>query len=812
MYPGHFDSKDLSLFRPCEQNCGNEKHGPAVVGNCDSEIIPPVRGLILGYNRRGAGFPLTELKKWIRLNTSCFAVEKIDFLADEGCIRYLPSLLEFARAERSSLSLRTADLGLVDVLAAGDITGLHDVFLSPEILDGALLKAWFVLCEEKCLPVRLQVSPSPAGRPDPEAFAEQISSAVSVNVTLEPSFSTSRTSTCLSDGQEAVRWMNAVVRALRQHGVETHLMGLPFCHIEEGNYPCAVNTPQFFRHHQHYLKRAYSFGETIFSASPNRTAMLIENMLSQGSSLNNVVDNALLPWILGHPKAYARTWMLHKIRRHLPRFGRPAPLPESAVDWEASLKRGETEKEKALGGECSRCRFYRICDRSTPAFQRALPGMRVKARPGTAIVDPLCFLRTQAAYYDVIDDKRRHLPAHLELLAKRACEITAGKTPSREIPVDAYEIENHYNPIDDASKRWLSLSRGELQSTVLMRVEVPFTMMLTFGGGIAEQIGFRFGRGVRIVCPMVDYSHRLVLHVDKDGYYVLLRDGVLVRPTEFDAAPALPERLPAILEPRICIHNIDGFILTQTLLLWEGADTLEKARRSRVKYSVIIVSTKYARRLQAVLLALAHQRGVDPASYEVIVAYVPGIDGTDDLLESMGHSCPHLSVVRSTFSEDFVRSKGFMINESMRLASGEWIILMDSDILVPPNMFSKIEEIIEGAHFIAPDGRRMLSAEVTSRILLGEVRPWEEFDELCKSAPEYRYREGSGVPCGFFQCVRRDVLERLPYHELDHFEASDHVFGKEVLATFGPETRMEHVDVLHLDHGGRQWYGTDKHR
>jgi glycosyltransferase involved in cell wall biosynthesis len=146
------------------------------------------------------------------------------------------------------------------------------------------------------------------------------------------------------------------------------------------------------------------------------------------------------------------------------------------------------------------------------------------------------------------------------------------------------------------------------------------------------------------------------------------------------------------------------------------------------------------------------------------------------------------------------------------VASGEWIVLIDSDIIVPPNLFKKLAEAESGAHFIAPDGRRMLTPETTSRVLLGEVRPWEEFDAVAASTDDYRYREGAGVPCGFFQAVRRDVLEALPYQELDHFEGSDWIFGRDVINRFGKETRLEGVDVLHLDHGGRQWYGTEKHR
>ena len=437
-----------------------------------------------------------------------FAVEKIDFMAAGPSMRYLPALLEFARAERTALSLRVGDPGLIDGFAAMDSTGLHDVFLTQSGMAEGILESWSCLCEERGLPVRVQVSPPEAGRQDPDRLADLLQKAVAVIVSPAPSFCTARPRSFGEKGHEAIRWMNDLACALRQRGVETHLTGLPFCHVDEGNYSCVVNVPQFFLHHQHYLKQAYEFAETIFSCSPNRMAMLVENRLNQGRSMSNAVDNALLPWILGHPKAYARTWMLHKIRRHLPRFRKPAPIPEGPMDWETALEGLRKEKEKGLGRECACCRFHRICDRATPAFKELFPKQKIESRPGTVIVDPLCFMKKQDVHYDGIDEARRHLPRYLELLAEHAHGITTTRTPTREIPVDAYEIENHYNPIDDASKRWISLSKGELLSTILGRLQLPFTMMLTFGGGIAEQIGFSFGRGARIVCPMIDYSHR----------------------------------------------------------------------------------------------------------------------------------------------------------------------------------------------------------------------------------------------------------------------------------------------------------------
>jgi len=212
-----------------------------------------------------------------------------------------------------------------------------------------------------------------------------------------------------------------------------------------------------------------------------------------------------------------------------------------------------------------------------------------------------------------------------------------------------------------------------------------------------------------------------------------------------------------------------------------------------------------------VLLGLAHQRGVPLEEIEVIVAYIPGLDATDDLIDSMRATHPQLRIVRSPFPKANARSKGFMINESARLARGEWFVLLDSDVVLPPDFFARLGALGPEARFVAPDGRKMLTPETTAAVLLGEVRPWEDYDGLLQDAGEYRSQEAKGIPPGFCQCVRREVFEKVPYVELDHFEASDWHFAKTIIDDFGPETRFEDMQVLHLDHGGSQWYGTAKH-
>lgn len=772
---------------------------------------PPVRGLVLSRNRRGRAFPFIDQKKWIRLCGRVFKNVKIDYQADALSLAAFSDLAAFSRGEDVRLSLRIDDTIRPGKMVAEIMPEVMDIYFCPRRPDPGLLREWGGFCSENQVPLRVRIMPAPGVRPDPEKLAENMGNAVSVNVALSDPFANGESNNGMVECKEVVRWMNALTGALDNLGVEANLIGLPFCHVDQHLHGHVLTQCHFFLDHQQYDKRSYELAERIQYFGPARLANIIESLLARGKSNNQFLNNMLFPWLIGHPVLHARVWALHRLRRHLGIFRKEMQVPGSEAEWTAAIENQHSGYLRKLDVQCRRCKFLRVCDRKTKTFASILPDLPVQAIKGETVLSRIEGDEDRKRYYDVIDAVRCSIPEHLKRLSETAIKIISSEKPSREIPVDAYQIENNYNPMDDSSKRWYSLSTGELLSTVLGRFTPPFTLLITFGGGIAEQVGFSFGRYAKILCPMIDYSHKVALHVDAEGIYVLLRDGVLMRPTELEGMAKVPERLSDVLEPRISIHNIDGFILTQTLLVWEDVPLGDKTR-TQAKYSVLVVSTRYTRRLQAVLLALAHQTGIAPDQLEVVVAYVPGIDATDDLLNSMAHTHPHLRIVRSTFSEEYVHAKGFMINESVRAASGKWIVLMDSDIIVPPDIFEKINALEEEASFIVPDGRKMLTPEMTSKILLGEICSWEAYEDLSRSTEDCRYREGSGVPCGFFQCVRREVLETIPYYEFDHFEGADWFFGQDVVKQFGPQTWLEGVNVLHLDHGGRQWYGTQKHK
>lgn len=780
---------------------------PGTGGDTD-ETLPPVRGLVLTQNAHGRLFTLTDLRKWLRLSATIFKVEKVDILAVPEACSMLPELAACAAHEGLRFSWRIAPpIQPSDLPPPSEVMPL-DVLLCAQPWDRTWLREWLACCTRKNMRARVQLQFPFDEDADPEALADLLASAEAVYLTYADPFTSPPRP--VADGPGLIAHMAAVARALEKRGVEAHLLGLPFCHVDADLRHAVRNAPQFHLDHQHYQKRAYDTAVNMFACAPVWMGKAMENLLARNTSVHNAIDRSLLPWILNHPRFYVRVWMFHKLTRQLKRLrGAASPIPENLSAAEAEVARMQRQARRRMGPVCARCRFQRLCDHETETFRSAFPGLRARAEAGEPIADSLCFIRGAERYHDAVDAARRAWPERQVALAEEARRVTLREPHTREVTADSYDIVNHYTHHMPGAVRWCSFSVKELWSTPLPRIEPPFTMTLTFGGGIAEHVGFAFGRHAKIMCPMIDYTHRLTLHADADGAYVLLRDNVLVRPTEFDDERRLPVRLAGSLEPRIVMSNIDGFVITQTLLYWEGAPAAHETNRG-IKYSIIVINSRYARRLQAALLAIAHQRDFDLSQVEVVIGYIPGLDTTDDIIDSMRAVYPQLRIVRVPFSADYLRSKGFMINESRKSTTGEWIVLLDADILIPPDFFARIEREADRSHFIAPDGRKMLTPETTARILLGEIAPWDCYEALAEAAPEYRFREAMRVPIGFCQCVRREILEQIPYHELDHFEGSDWIFGKSVLDIHGPETRLEGVPVLHLDHAGSQWYGAPK--
>jgi hypothetical protein len=767
------------------------------------------------HNALGKPLAVLDLKRWIRLNRIVYKMEKIDLLNRTPDVGPILAMLEWGDELDARISLRTDCSAPPCDLAALQEAGLFDVFLTPSSPNDPKLGEWMRACHDADLDVRLQLEAPLPRNTDIDSLADRIAASgnvVAFNMAMHDPF-TRFMRPNRGDSDTVLKEVNALVAAVEAKGIESNLLRLPYCFVSEENMPRAATRIQFHLDHQHYGKQSYELAEQLYPRSPQIVGKLLMMYLGHATSWKNPIDAIVISYLMYQKRwAFARLAALHKLTRHLKYFpGMPKRNRDPEAEYKRDLKRLEKQQRSSRTAAVAQCRYRRITDYELDRLQRVLPGLEPHAVPGELITSPMHFAANQRKHYDDIDAARCGVSEGHEALAKKANEIVNNVEPDYEVDSFKVHVKGTFHEAMPGGVRWFSVSNCEKLTWPIAELQPPFTISTTFGGGIADYIGYSFGRHCKLLCPMEAFSHRLVLHVEADGHYVLLRDGKRVQPLEFEGQHYVPTRLGGRLEPCLSIWNIDQTIVTQTMQVWEGEKLVEQTADD-VKYSILIVSTRYTRRLQAVFRSIAHQQGIDLKQLEIILCYVPGVDGSDDLIDSMQLTHPDLRILRCPFPEQNANSKGFMINEGINMARGEWIMLLDSDILLPPNWFTKVREIEDpDTYFIAPDGRKMLPKDVTAKILLGEVAPWDHWDDLLTLPCEFRLREAWGMPIGFCQVVRRECFDKVDYDEYDHFEGADWKFGKDIREEYAMEKRLSGVAVLHLDHGGSQWYGTQKH-
>lgn len=787
-----------------------------------TQRIPPRRGLVTIHNAKGARLDATDVNRWIRLNRLAFGVHKVDVLAYGEVPDYALAFPTYARTPLLDERHRSLEF---DVSLRSDCTaappqddalnkrGLFDAFLCPPTEDAPHLGAWFDACQHANLPIRLQLQAPFQPRLDVEALARRIAHAgvKAVNVVLSDPFAVSTPCRSEAESRRTVDAMNALTVALDQNGLEVNLIGLPLCLATDQTRGHAENSYQFFRDHQQYDRTAFDLAARLYRRGPRIAAKTVMLLLARSASFHNPLDELVLDWLYSkHPLLHSWVAFMRKLTYDLRLFGRSAErVPRERMLARHEAKRRETQARRHRSAACAGCALRRICDQETPEFKRLFPGLTVSAQPGDLQLDTMHFVGQQPKYYDEIDALRLQAVEAQQALARDARDRMASCPPTRMLPVAEYGSDKvFYEPLSGAV-RWHAVTSAEQRSTKIGAFGAPFAISVTFGGGIARYIGFSVLRHVRLLCPMIAYTHRLAIYVAEDGRYVLLRDGEPIPPVELTGSFYVPVRLPHGMEVRLAVWDMDETIGSQDIEIWEGFGD-GSADRPKAKYSVIVICSRFSRRLQAVLRSIAHQQDFDLSQVEVIVAYVPGLDTTDDIIDSLGAVHPELRVLRSPFTARQANAKGFMINESLRLASGEWILLLDSDILLPPDMFAQVDAVDGNSVFIAPDGRKMLDRETTARILLGDIEPWRAWQTLLDGPGEYRQRESEGLPIGFCQIIKASCFEKVAYKEHEHYEGADFDFALAMRKHFGTETRMQGVPVLHLDHGGSQWYGARK--
>ncbi|HUW60959.1 MAG TPA: glycosyltransferase [Candidatus Bathyarchaeia archaeon] len=767
------------------------------------DSLPPVRGLVVLTNSRGQTFPLRDVQRWINLNRLMFKVEKIDVLARHVDVHLIKTLVEYARlntAVNAAVSLRTDCSGPPPDPGLLRDAGLLDVFLTPPEPDGDLFHRWLDACGKAGRAVRVQLCAPFGASLDVRALAARLKAAgaLAVNIVLYDAFDTPMA----SHGKDVtLAKMNELAAAVAAQEIETSLYGLPLCLVVDENMPMAGNRPLFFQDHQQYDRGAYELAAKLYRRPVKRARLALAILIAGRTQIENPLDKWVVEWLLvNRPWWYCFLMLVHKVTLY-------SRLIKSRVPEAADSSPPEPAREKAKGPRCGSCSLRRICDGETAEFKRALPGVEVRPRDGQPVLSPAHFSGQRQRHYDGIDALRLQAESQRQALVEEAGRLMVQQTPE-VLPASHYWALNTYGEPLSGAVRWHSATHAEKLSSIVAYIQSPFVISCSIGGGIADLAGFAVGRTGRLVCPMLLPSHEISLYVKKGGGYVLMRDGQPVTPAQLGRSYYVPALMPDWNPIQLSLWNVDGTITTQEVRIWKEPDAA--LPEPRAKYSVVIFSTRFSRRLQATLQSLAHQEGVVPGDLEVVVGYVPGIDATDDVLESVRLAHPGLRVKRAAFPEHRVKSKGFIINESVRQATGEWVVLMDADILLPPDFFTRVEAETAGCVFMAPDGRVMLDAETTAKVLLGEIEPRLEWRALVNGG-EYRHRESEGIPIGFCQIVRATCFEKVQYEEYEHFAVADSNFGLAMRREFGQEKRLSGMPVIHLDHGGSRWFGTRGH-
>lgn len=774
--------------------------------------IPPVRGIVAVQNATGALYDIEDIGRWILINRTIHKTEKLDVVANGIGLKRFDDVFEPADRHDVRISLRTDCETPPERLQEWAARGLLDVCLTPRDENAPGLEQWIAACNAAALPTRIQVQLPLKRDTDPVELAKRLTGpgVKVVNVVLNDPAQPKPGCESPGAGQLATAQANRLVQSLSNRGVEVNLVGVPFCYVYPGNRPYAENSLQFHADHQQYVEGSYELFRKIHPHSPYIFNVTIQLVLIRHTLHGTPFDSILLPFLLYHGNIRMIVGFYRRFTRRLRIFrGVPDTVDTSPEAYERERARKNWLNQRTMGRRCSICSLRRVCDHVNPDVKQVLN--KIEARPftGEMVVSPFHFNAAQPKYYDPVDANRRRHDDGRAAQADAAIRTITNREPDLRVGPSDYGVEDCYYGSMESGLKWFSVSNKEILSTPLARLTPPFTIAADFGAGIADYIGFSIGRHCKILCRMEAYRHHLVLDVDPDGNYLLLRDRKPVAPVQFVDNFYLPRRVGSYVSPRISVWNIEDQIATQNVQIWTGAQP-ERPSAPTVKYSVVIVSTRFTRRLQAVLRAIAKQN-FPLQKIEVVVCYVPGLDATDDLLDSVQLAYPNLRVLRAPFAKEKANAKGFMINEAMEYATGEWIMLLDSDTLIPPNMFAEVDRRTDGAHFIAPDGRKLLDKPTTHKILLGEIDPAKEWTALLKGPGEFRHRETKGIPVGFCQCVRAQDLREIKYAELDYFEFSDMWFGDEMIKKHGKETRLTGLPVLHLDHGGSQWYGAQRH-
>ncbi|MGI6139331.1 MAG: glycosyltransferase [Candidatus Hydrogenedentales bacterium] len=753
----------------------------------------PNRGLILAHNKQGHCFSEEDYHRWAAYTSRVLQCQRMDFLSFNGIVPGLLSTIRYAREFAGLISLRGNAMGSTEGLAEAVLEGLNDVILCPSDLDHPDFALWLKACFDLSVSVRLQMVLPRGGSVDAERHVKLFIqyNVRSVTILLEDPFHEAEKCASSRDGQAVLDYCDFLAATLPARNMELNFVGIPPRFLSDTAAAYTQSTRAYQYNHLHYNQKAFTFARRLFSLSPSKARVILFLALkSAGFSISLTDRRSINKLFVYFPFLYKSfmsitRWLRSRFQTRLLR-NRIASSHRSEIQDNTRGSFTAEEEDRAL---------------KLLALDRKDLSKTTVDKSDQDMVFPY--------YRDQFEAYLNKEAAYQSSLASEAQKFLCSTEPTRIYGEKEWGTDEAFVIPEYGAISWVTALPGKRVSTLLDKLEPPFMITVTVGGGIAELIGFQVAPYCDILCPMIDSRHTLTLFANKEGHYVLLRDGVPVEPVLLPGGNPPPHRLPTDVRLRIVAWDIDERITFSPPRLWKNLVESLSQQPAPV-YSVVVFCTRFARRLSVALQCLAHQREFDINKLEVIVGYVPGLDATEDVLNSLHLTQPKLRLIHAPFPRQNSHSKGYVLNQCMDHASGSRIVLLDADTLLPPTLFSMLEKMDEHEAFIATRGRALLGAEMTAQVLQGEIHPWEAWDELLTAANEIRENEALGVPIGYFQCFDRECLQTVRYPEYDHFQGADYEFAINLRKHVGQEYRLDTL-AIHLDHSGSQWLGAERH-
>lgn len=226
------------------------------------------------------------------------------------------------------------------------------------------------------------------------------------------------------------------------------------------------------------------------------------------------------------------------------------------------------------------------------------------------------------------------------------------------------------------------------------------------------------------------------------------------------------------------------------------------------KLSILIYCHSFLNRLKFCLESLARQ-SLDWGSLEIVVGDPGSPDKLLDYLSWFARRHPHVAVTYLPISPEFKVNRGYCINKAFFASKGDVVIVMDGDILLPPDTLQKIYwHVALNNDKIVGIRRIFLHEQTTKKVLEYEIdRP---LDFLKLSGEENCSKDESHVGVlGYFQALSRSAFRSAGYpEEFNRVNQSDIAFVERLTKYCGvvPQFLAE-LYGLHLWHP-RDWGGT----